>query len=506
MKNTCTRRKRRAGMKSLKTNSYSNPVVVIGSGVAGLATACRLASKGLSVQLFESASSYGGKLGEWNKDGFRFDKGPSLFTLPHILDELFTDCGKDPRKYFEYQQLPLVTKYYYPDGVEINAYADLNKFKAELVNKLGEDAENLNHFFNNIEEVYDFVYPIFLENPIREFRKHIKGSFWDTLKILVKMEGHKSLNSSNQGWFAHSKTVQLFNRFATYNGSNPYKAPATLNVIPHLEHKLGAYYVKGGMRQVAEALYKLAKDLGVRFEFNAKVEEIRIEKKSANGVVVDGVSFNASQVFCNMDVNNAYPLLLAQEHQAKLVLSQEKSTSALVFYWGMDLENSSFDVHNVLFSENYKREFEYLSKGEVYKDPTVYVYISSKVDGQDAPLGKENWFVMINVPFNQGQDWSKVTTKARAQIIDKLNKQLNMDISSKIMFEEILDPIKIERETSSAGGALYGNSSNSIFAAFLRHPHQAKKLKDLYFVGGSVHPGGGIPLCLLSAKIATNEI
>tara|TARA_B100001093_G_scaffold514495_1_gene588648 strand:- start:19 stop:1494 length:1476 start_codon:yes stop_codon:yes gene_type:complete len=489
-------------MKSSETSKH--PVIVIGAGIAGLASACRLASQGEKVILCEAAHTYGGKVGEIKNKGFRFDQGPSLFTLPELLDELFVDCGKNPRDFYSYYQLPVVTKYIYPDGLQLKAYANLEDFKQELINKLGEKKQDLDRFFKHIEQVYDFVFPIFLENPIREFKKHLKSSWWESFKMLTKIESFKTLDASNQSWFKHSKTVQLFNRFATYNGSNPYRAPATLNVIPHLEHKLGAYYVKGGMRKVVQAMYDLAVDRGVEFRFNSPVSQILIENGAARGVVINNAEVPAKAVFCNMDINKAYPVLLPKERQPKLLLKQEKSTSALVFYWGMNLTETKFDVHNVLFSKDYKDEFDCLSKGAVSDDPTVYVYISSKTDPSDAPKGKENWFVMINVPPNKDQNWPGIIETARKNILDKLNHYFKEDVSAFIEMEEVLDPIKIEQFTSSQQGALYGNSSNSMFAAFLRHPHQNKSLKSLFFVGGSTHPGGGIPLCLLSAKIATH--
>lgn len=493
-------------MRSSKISKQTDHWIVIGSGIAGMASACRLAASGKQVAVYEQSSTYGGKIGEWRSQGFRFDKGPSLFTLPEVLDELFLSCKKNPREYYDYQQLPTVTKYYYSDGLELNAHSDLSAFQKELVDKLGENQNQLERFFKRIEEVYNFVYPIFLENPIAEFNRHLPGSYWDTFKMLLKIEGHKSLNSSNKEWFKHPKTVQLFNRFATYNGSNPYRAPATLNVIPHLEHKLGAFYVKGGMRKVAEAIYQLAIDLKVQFVFNSKVEKIMVTHGQARGIVTDGKEVFSDGVVCNMDINKAYPLLLKKERQPSMILNQEKSTSALVFYWGMDISDSHFDVHNVLFSSDYKYEFDCLAKGEISQDPTVYVYISSKAEASDAPKGKENWFVMINVPPNEGQDWARIKQEARKSILAKLNNLFEEDVSEQIVMEEVLDPIIIEESTSSDKGALYGNSSNSMFSAFLRHQHRNKRINDLYFVGGSVHPGGGIPLCLLSAKIATDVV
>jgi len=480
--------------------------IVIGSGIAGLVSACYLANKNYAVQVLEAGASYGGKIAAINHQGFRFDKGPSLFTLPEFLDEVFTSCHKNPRDYYSYKQLPLITKYFFADKSSLNAYADIELFTDELVTKHGEDKAELQAFFKHIKSIYDFVSPIFLKNPIQEFYKNFPVSLPQALLKSFQIDAFKSLNKSNQQWFKNPKTIQLFNRFATYNGSNPFVAPATLNVIPHLEHQLGAYYVNGGMRQVATALYQLALDLGVHFQFNSPVEEIIVEKKQAIGVKVYNQEYFASHIVCNMDINNAYPKLLKTEKQPKIYLKQEKSTSALVFYWSMDIETPELDVHNILFSKNYKEEFDFLSKGKVSQDPTVYLYISAKADKNDAPKGKENWFTMINVPHNNGQNWEEIIAAARKNIIKKINKILDLDVTPLIINEEILNPQEIENLTSSFGGALYGNSSNNMFAAFLRHPHQNKNIKKLSFVGGSVHPGGGIPLCVLSAKIATNAL
>jgi len=480
--------------------------IVIGSGVAGLAAACRLAKAGCQVQVFEGNSSYGGKLAEFKHEGFRFGKGPSLFTLPQVLDELFIHCGENPRDYYTYRQLPLITKYFFPDGKQINAYADLEAFQEELVEKLGEQADRLKRFFQHIEEVYNCVSPIFLENPLREFYKSMQGSLWKALKMIFKIDAFRTLDQSNSQWFQHEKSKLIFNRFATYNGSNPYKAPATLNVIPHLEHNLGAYYVDGGIRALAEALYALAKKLKVDFQFNTLVESIQVQDGKAKGVFVAGQLISAEKVFCNMDINLAYPRLLPNQKAPKIYLKQEKSSSALVFYWSMNTQVKQIDVHNILFSKDYKGEFEYLQNGDISDDPTVYIYVSAKVEPKDAPEGKENWFVMINVPHDSGQNWAHLVAKARLDVKAKVNAMLHIHVDELIEHEEVLDPLRIEKETCSIGGALYGNSSNSLFSAFLRHPHQNKHIKNLSFVGGSVHPGGGIPLCLLSAKIACDRI
>jgi phytoene dehydrogenase-like protein len=178
----------------------------------------------------------------------------------------------------------------------------------------------------------------------------------------------------------------------------------------------------------------------------------------------------------------------------------------MIFYWGMNKSFPQLDLHNIFFSNDYTQEFDMIfKKSSVCDDPTVYVHVSSKIASQHAPEGKENWFVMVNVPYNSGQDWEMLRNQIRKNVIRKLSKQLSENIEELIEVEDYLDPIRIEQRTSSFGGALYGASSNDRMAAFFRHPNFSKT-KGLYFVGGSVHPGGGIPLCLLSAKIATSFV
>jgi phytoene dehydrogenase-like protein len=198
---------------------------------------------------------------------------------------------------------------------------------------------------------------------------------------------------------------------------------------------------------------------------------------------------------------------LRKQKQPKLLLDQPKSSSALIFYWGIKQHFPELDLHNILFSEDYKTEFDHIfKKGSIYHDPTVYINITSVCKADDAPPGCMNWFTMINVPNNQGQEWDKLIAVARENIISKVNRILKTDLEPLIKVEEILDPRTIESKTSSAQGALYGNSSNNKFAAFLRHANFSSDIKNLYFCGGSVHPGGGIPLSLLSAKIMTEIV
>ena len=310
-----------------------------------------------------------------------------------------------------------------------------------------------------------------------------------------------SMNAVNRRHLKHPKLVQLFNRFATYNGSNPYKAPGLLSIIPHFEHHIGAFFPRGGMYNITKSIHELAERKGVTFHFNTPVREIIVEEGRAVALQLDEGIATFGRIISNMDVFFTYRKLLPRERHPERTLRQQKSTSALIFYWGIRRQFPELGLHNIFFSEDYQAEFRHLEEGEIFTDPTVYINITQKYEPGDAPDGCENWFTMINVPYNSGQDWDALIEQSRKQILEKLSRMLKVDIEPLIECEEILEPRTIESKTASHLGALYGTSSNNRMAAFLRHPNFSSRIKGLYFCGGSVHPGGGIPLALLSAKI-----
>lgn len=479
-------------------------VIVIGSGVAGLAVAIRMAVKGYSVQVFERNAEPGGKLGHFIQDGYSFDAGPSLFTQPANMEELFEMAGEPIEAYFSYRKLPLACRYFFEDGKVINAFTDPALFARELEEKNGEEAASVRRYLSNAERAYNSIGTIFLDYSLH------RSKTWFNRRILPALSATrlsyllKSMHNFHRSHFKSPQTVQIFDRFATYNGSNPYKAPAMLSMIPHLEQNEGTFYPTGGMISITRALYALALKKGVRFHFSTAVEEILHDNGKVRGVMAGGVMHEASRVVSNMDVYFVYRDLLRDQAQAAAVLKRERSSSALIFYWGLKKEFRQLHLHNIFFTRNYEEEFRHLFvTREMYKDPTIYVNITSKMEAGQCPPGTENWFVMLNAPANQDQDWDTIRQQAKQAVIEKLSRQLGQDIAPLIETERIMDPRGIESQTLSYMGSLYGTSSNSPFAAFLRHPNFNSSIKGLYFTGGSVHPGGGIPLCLKSAKIVS---
>jgi len=482
--------------------------LIIGAGIAGIATAIRLAVKGYQVEVFEANNYPGGKLSEIKQDGFRFDAGPSLLTMPQYVDELFELAGKDPAQFFSYQKLDTICQYFYEDGSRLTAFADKEKFISD-VERLTRQGSALRKHLDNSSRIYEISNPVFLERSLQRLKTYFTSAAFYALFQLRRLDASRSMHQANNKTFTDKRMVQYADRFATYNGSNPYQSPATLNVIPYLEQHFGAYFPKGGMYSIVTCLVELAESIGVRFYYNSKVDQIILKDKKAVGVKVNGDIINADIIVSNMDIWFTYHKLLSGHPNLfpKKILNQERSSSALIFYWGIKKQFPELDLHNIFFSANYKAEFDHIWEQQtIYDDPTVYINISSKLKTDDAPNGCENWFVMINAPANKGQDWDKLIEDARENILQKLSRILKTDISELIVSESILDPRSIESRTSSYQGSIYGTSSNTRFAAFLRHANRSSKIKNLYFCSGSVHPGGGIPLCLLSAKIVSEWV
>ncbi len=482
-------------------------VSVIGSGIGGLSVAIRLAISGFGVTVYEKNDRPGGKLGILEQQGYRFDTGPSLFTQPANIEELFALAGEPIEAYFSYRPVDISCRYFFENGKTINAFTKSSDFARQMQEVTGESPEAIEQYLRNSEKVYDRVGNIFLNYSLH------KSSTWLNKRIFpaLKQTGFdyifSTLDQFNKLRLRTPEAVQIFNRFATYNGSNPYQAPGMLSLIPHLEQNQGTFYPKGGMISIIDALYKLAIKKGVRFHFGTKVESILTENGAVKGIVVNGEKISSNLVVSNVDVYYTYLHLLQDKISASNVLKRERSSSALIFYWGIAKEFPSLHLHNIFFSKDYPAEFRHLFEyKKMFSDPTVYINITSKMEPEQAPPGKENWFVMVNAPAGSEIFTNELIQQSRLNILAKLKRMMGVDLEPFIETEETLTPGGIEAQTDSYMGSLYGTSSNSKWAAFLRHPNFSSRIRGLYFTGGSVHPGGGIPLCMKSAKIVSELI
>ncbi len=482
-------------------------VIVIGAGVAGLGSAIRLRAAGWEVTVLEANSYPGGKLSSLQLGAFRFDAGPSLFTLPELVLDLFKVAGQSPEGRFSYRSKTVGCHYFFPDGTFLRGFTEPTALAAEVEQALGVPQERTLAYLRHAAHCYELVGRLFLENPLDAWSTWVNSRVFNAVMHAGSLDLSSTLHEANLRRLKEPRLVQYFDRMATYNGSSPYRAPGLLAMIPHLEHNVGTFVPDGGMISITRNLHRLAEDLGVRFEFETRVNQILVQGKRVRGVSTASGPRMADLVVCNMDVVSAYRQLLADQPAPERLFTQERSSSALIFYLGMGKRFPKLDLHNVFFTSDYAAEFRALFEDKtIAEEPTIYLNVTAKDVPADAPAGCENWFVMVNAPANVGQDWDSLIARVRRSVLNQLERQLGEPLEPHIVVEQVLDPRGIEARTSSHQGALYGASSNSRWAAFLRHQNASSTIGGLYFCGGTVHPGGGIPLCLLSAKITCERI
>jgi phytoene desaturase len=335
------------------------------------------------------------------------------------------------------------------------------------------------------------------------------------LRQLPRVLSPRSLDGLARRFFRDERLVQLVDRFATYNGSTPYRAPATFAVIAHVEHELGAYHVRGGMYAIAEAEVALARRLGVAVETGRAVAAVEVRDGRATGVRLDdGERVEADAVVVNADPATAYERLLpadADPGARRRALASDPSTSALVMLAGVRRTIYALDHHNVFFSADYRREFaDLVGRRRAPEDPTVYVCAASRTDRSQAPEGCESLFVMVNLPAldARGRPGGRdaLVAELRPRVLDRLARAGVAIAEDEIAVESYLAPSDFAARYGSRDGSIYGASSNTRLQAFLRQPNRSRRVAGLFFAGGGAHPGGGMPLVTLSGRIAATLV
>lgn len=478
--------------------------------MGGLSAAIRLAAKGFSVTILEKNERVGGKVNFLESKGFSFDTGASLLTMPHVFRELFAAAGKRLEDYLTLEKLEPICRYFWTDGARFNAFSDLQKTEAEIEKIAPEDVVDFQRYIADSQRKYEVSERTFLAHSLNDLPKLIRPKYFADL---LAISGTKTLAAHNAKYFRSSKLQQLFNRFATYNGSSPYLVPATFALIPFVEFGLGAWYAKGGIYRIPQALEKLARELGVEFQFNSAVEKIIIKNKKATGVkLANGKTLNADFIIANSDAIETYRNLIDEKSRPSFsdsrIKNTEPSCSGFVLLLGVKKKFPQLAHHNIFFSDDYKAEFDAIfERKRPAKNPTIYVCATSRTDETQAPPDSENLFILVNAPYTSSRtDWTKEARDYRNLIVEKLESFGLTDLENSIEYEKIITPADLEAKYLANRGSIYGVSSNSIFSAFMRPPNRARDVENLFFSSGSTHPGGGMPLVLLSGKMAAELI
>lgn len=495
---------------SMAQSFEQSPILIVGAGIGGLSAAIRLAAAGRRVIVLEQNPSVGGKMGQVTADGFRWDTGPSVITMRHVFEDLFTAAGRKLDDYLTLLPVDPLTRYFYPDGVVLDASRDLPFMAAQIEALDPRDVAGYLRYLAYASELHRITGPVFIYGPPPSPLDFARVSVRD----MVKVDPLRNMGMAIRSFVRSPHLRQLLGRFATYVGGSPFAAPATLNVIAHVEMTGGVWYPQGGIYAIAAALRRLAEELGVEMRTDAGVKRITVDENTGHvtGVnLADGSHLDAQQVIANVDVTTVYGGLLADSAvspaKVRRTRGMEPSCSGFILLLGVEGEHPELAHHNIFFSSDYPKEFREIFKmGLPPTEPTVYVAITSKSDPDHAPPGCENWFVLVNAPaLGPEWDWSTQAPAYRDRVLAVL-ADFGYDVRGRMRSERMLTPLDLERLTGTHRGALYGQSPNSRWSAFRRPPNRSKDIPGLYFAGGATHPGGGVPMVTLSGKVAAEMV
>lgn len=502
-------------------------VVVVGAGLAGLATAVRLGHAGHRVTLLEQSSRVGGKLGRFEADGFAFDTGPSLLTLPSVYEDLFAETGTPLSRLLDVVSVDPVFRYVFPDGTVLDMPNGGSRVRAALDDTLGPGTgEQWQAFLERARTIWDATRGPFLESPLEGSRTLLREA--RKVDDLLAIAPWRSLRALGRRYLKDPRLRMLLDRYATYTGSDPRRAPAALATVPFVEQTFGAWYVRGGLRRLAEALEQRALECGVEIRTGADVAQVLVKDApgptgwKATGVRLrDGSRIAADVVVSNADAAHTYHELLPGppgELGRRRLRKAEPSLSGFVMLLALEGRTPDLQHHTVLFPADYDDEFDSVfgtgrHRGRPRPAPDPTVYVSAPDDPELRPdEDHESWFVLVNAPRHRpgeptlGVDWhvDGLADSYAERILDVMAER-GMDVRSRLLWRVVRTPADLEYDTRSVGGSIYGSSSNGARSAFLR-PANASNVEGLYLVGGSAHPGGGIPLVGLSARIVADLI
>ena len=491
-------------------------IVIIGAGIGGMSAAARLAKAGHEVTIYENSDRSGGKCRtEWFGD-YAFDTGPSLLTLPAVYRDLFLKTGKRIEHVLNIKPVDPAFNYHFSDGSSVlfpnlsnpNTYNEIEKSYGLVASNQWKE------LIDRAERMWEVSREPFIESELNSIFSLLKRK--NLFRDIKEIAPFTSLRKLSEKLKLDPHLQMIVDRYATYTGSDPRSAPAVLLTIAFVESTFGAWHIEGGVGQLSTALEQRCSDLGVNFKFNTLVSQILVNNNHATGIKTsDGKEFKADLVVANSDAEYIYNKLLANNVNAarserRKLKFATKSLSGFSLLLGLDNSKGKavpIDHHNVYFPNNYDAEFDDVFTKQIpVQDPTIYI-CAPKDPHMTKGENKEAWFVLVNAPRHQvdgGWDWREGGAEYGQKIIKKLDA-LGLNVSSRLDFMKYRTPADLENYAMAPGGSIYGSSSNSAASAFLRAKNRSK-IKGLFCVGGSSHPGGGLPLVGISAEIVANAI
>lgn len=501
-------------MNAITPVSGPLPIGVVGAGLAGLAAACTLAARGHKVVLFDKNPWLGGKAAQLKQDGFRFDMGPTILTVPHVLARVFAEAGRNLHDYLDLRRLDPQWRCFFDDGSVLDLQENVPAM-AQAVAKFAPGSEQgYRDFIAMSQKLHEVSEKFFFWKSVEGIGDtlSVKGMNLDTLRDVLSLRMGTSVASQIRKRVPDARVSQMLDHFVQYVGSSPYASPAVLCSIGHMQTDLGVWYPMGGTRAVPEALERLAGELGVDLRPNCGIARILTHEGRAAGVVTEsGETVRLSAVVSNMDSVRTMNELVGGAPQRKFARrwKREAACSGVVLYLGLDRAYDHLAHHDFVFSRDPEEEFRYIyDKGEPAPDPTCYLAATARTEPGTAPSGGEALYVLVHTPYlRPHHDWSKMFPAYRQTILDKLKRCANMpDLENRIVFEHHLTPQDIHERYRVLNGAIYGLASHGKVNGAFKPGNRSRDLAGLYLAGGAAHPGPGMPMVLMSGWIAADSL
>jgi phytoene desaturase len=489
---------------------YSHPTaLVIGAGLGGIVTAARLAQAGFSVKVVEKQDAPGGRCSQLIRDGHRFDIGATLFLMPEVFAETYHALGEKMEDHLELHRIDPTYRIRFEDDTQISLTSNLNSMEAQLE---AIEPGSFGGLLRYLVEGYE-SYHLCLQRFVGRNFYHWTDYFSvQNLPLLIKLKALVKHYDNIGNYFHDPHLKAAFSFQNMYLGLSPFDAPATYSLVQYTELAEGVWYPIGGIYSVIESLTSIAEKYGVSFMFNTPVKQIEIVENRATGVLLqNGSRISADVIVANADLPYVYSHLLPESTVAHKLEHLKYTCSAVMFYWGVDKVYPQLDTHNVFLADDYRTSFDRIFNDHLLPDqPSFYVHAPARTDPSAAPFGEDTLMVLVPVGHldtSIDQDWDALQARARSAVIHRLEASTSIrDLEQHLKFEVSYTPRDWLNLFNLAKGAAFGLSHNFMQVGYLRPHNRHHTYRNLYFVGSSTHPGTGLPMVLLSARLTTERI
>lgn len=481
-------------------------VIIIGAGLGGLAAGIKLVAAGFDVMMIEKNSHAGGKMMPVQLGDYSFDFGPNTITMPFIFQNVLKEVGENPDNYFQFEKIIDHTLNWYPDGSQFLQTTDHEKMKENLALIDSYSFQHYDQYVLEVKKLYSLAEQSFFYQTFTSLKDYLSPALG---MAFMKVRPLESMHHFHQRFFQDPRVLMAFDRYATYIGSSPYKCPATFSLIGHLEMNDGVYYTKGGNPTIATGFEEVFKKLGGKLFLNTKVDEILVKDQRAVGVRLgNGEKIGADLVIVNGDLLSAHQNLLKEIDRPRMtnekIAKFEPSISAFVIMAGVNKPLPQLQHHQVFFTSDYRQEFKQLFlEKSLPDDPTIYICNSAATEPERTK--GSNLFILVNAPALENLD-EEESMRYKEKIYARLDQTFGLPLKPYIEEEMVVSSPYIKETFSAYKGALYGISSHRKKDAFLRPPTMSRDIKQLHFVGGTTHPGGGSPMVTISGMNVANLI